>query len=41
MLHNPNFLAKAPEAKIKEEQEKYELYKEQLAKVKEEIKNLK
>ena len=40
MLGNPGFLAKAPEAKVKEEQEKLAKFNEMLATIEERIKNL-
>ncbi|MDY0278013.1 MAG: valine--tRNA ligase [Acholeplasma sp.] len=40
MLSNERFLSKAPEQKIKEEQEKFARYKEQYNKIMEEIKNV-
>ena len=41
MLSNPGFVNKAPEAKVKAEQEKLANYKEMLAKVEERIKSMK
>ena len=40
MLGNPGFLAKAPEAKVKEEQEKLTKFNEMLASIEERMKNL-
>ena len=40
MLSNPNFLAKAPEAKVKEEQAKLQKYQDQLAEVKKQKEHL-
>ena len=40
MLGNPNFVNKAPEAKIAEEREKLEKYKGMMAQVKERLEQL-
>ena len=40
MLGNPGFLAKAPEAKIKEEQEKLAKFNEMLTSIEERLKNM-
>ena len=40
MLSNPNFIAKAPEAKVKEEMDKLDVFNEKLATIEDSIKNL-
>ena len=40
MLSNPNFLAKAPEAKVKEEQAKLQKYQDQLSEVRKQKEHL-
>ena len=40
MLSNPNFIAKAPEAKVKEEQAKLQKYQDQLTEVKKQKEHL-
>ena len=40
MLSNPGFVAKAPQAKIEEEQQKLEKYKQMLESVEERLKNI-
>ena len=40
MLSNPNFIAKAPESKVKEEQAKLQKYQDQLTEVKKQKEHL-
>ena len=41
MLNNEKFLSKAPEAKVQEERDKLETYKQMMAQVKERLEGLK